>query len=83
MHKYFKELIVFQGAFHPRTKILGGQLPQCSLLRKQATITFQNLNEFMNEFYFDSKGCNIPHRVEKWIRWFLPINKKFKLNFDG
>ena len=37
----------------------------------------------MSDSYLNNEGCNIPRRVEKWIRWVPPINGRFKLNFDG
>ena len=57
--------------------------PNPFLIIEKATLTFQNLIEFMNGSCFDSEGCNIPRRVEKWIKWIPPINGRFKLKFDG
>ena len=53
------------------------------LIIEKATITFQNLLEFIGHSYLNNKGRNVPRRVEKWIRWISSINGRFKLNFDG
>ena len=50
------------------------------LIIEKVTLTFKNLNGFMNEYCFNSEGCNIPRIVEKLIH---PINEILKLNFDG
>ena len=53
------------------------------LIIEKATSTFQNLHEFISDSYLNNEGCNVPCKVEKWIRWILPINRRFKLNLDG
>ena len=37
----------------------------------------------MIDSYLQTKGCNFPQMVKKWISWIPPINGRFKLNFDG
>ena len=37
----------------------------------------------MSVAYTNNKGHNVPRTIERWIRWILPINGRFKLNFDG
>ena len=49
----------------------------------KATITFQNLHEFIGDSYLNNERHNVPYRVEKLIRWIPPINGILKLNFNG
>ena len=46
------------------------------------TSTFQNLKELMSDAYHNNKGCDLFHKVKKWVRWIHLINERFKLNFD-
>ena len=39
--------------------------PNPFLIIEKATLTFQNLNEFMSGSCFSNEGCNIPRRIEK------------------
>ena len=57
--------------------------PNPFLIIDRATLTFQNLHELISNAYPSNEGCNVPRRVENWIRWIPPINGRFKLNFDG
>ena len=68
---------------HRNHVVFRNSKPNPLLIIEKATLTFQNLYEFMNESCFDSEECDITQRVEKWIRWISPINGRFKLNFDG
>ena len=53
------------------------------LIIEKAILTFQNPHKLMSDAYPSNKGRNVPRRVKKWIKWILPINGIFKLNFDG
>ena len=37
--------------------------PNIFLIIEKATLTFQNLNEFMNESCFDNEGCVKPEKI--------------------
>ena len=76
-------IILWNISTHRNHVVFRKSKPNPFLIIKKSTLTFQNLNEFMNESCFDSDGCNIPRRVEKWKRCIPPINERFKLNFDG
>ena len=52
------------------------------LIVEKVTSTFQNLHEFISDTYLNNERCNVPCKVEKWIRWIPHINGIFKLNFN-
>ena len=68
---------------HMKIRLCRKFKPNHFLIIEKTTTTFQNQHEILCDSYLNNEGCNISHRVEKYIRWIPLINEKFKLNFDG